>query len=130
VVIFQGYCAGTVVLAQQLLLALSPLHAQLLPRPETAFLCPSSFPAAVGNALAGQLLSRPVLDMFAHGQAQLSMWHVWWHIGLRKFAASKQQQQQGVGGVKMPGSSSGVSRSSSVEDCSSINALYLDPEAR
>jgi hypothetical protein len=123
----QGYNPGTVVLAQQLLLALSPLHAQLLPRPETAFLCPSSFNAAVGKMLMKEFASRPVLDMFAHKQAHLSMWHVWWHIGLRKYGASK-QQQQGLAGVKGKGSSS--SSNSSTEDGSSIDALYLDPEAR
>ncbi|KAF6256665.1 hypothetical protein COO60DRAFT_1640546 [Scenedesmus sp. NREL 46B-D3] len=46
----KGYAPGTVLLAQQLLLALSPLHAQLLPRPETAFLCPSSFRAAPASS--------------------------------------------------------------------------------
>ncbi|KAF6256668.1 hypothetical protein COO60DRAFT_88069 [Scenedesmus sp. NREL 46B-D3] len=85
---------AAMLVAQQLLLALSPLHAQLLPRPETAFLCPSSFPAAVGKALAGQLLSRPVLDMFRHDQAHLAMWHVWWHIGLRRYAGMRGQGQQ------------------------------------
>jgi hypothetical protein len=104
----QGYRAGTVVLAQQLLLALSPLHAQLLPRPETAFLCPSSFNAAVGKQLMSEMASRPVLDLFRHNQAQLSMWHIWWHIGLRRYAA--QQQQQGT--------------------CSNVDALYLDPDAK
>jgi hypothetical protein len=113
-------------LAQQLLLALSPLHAQLLPRPETAFLCPSSFNAAVGKALAGQLLSRPVLDMFAHDTAHLSMWHVWWHIGLRRYGASKQQHQapglhaaadgsRWLGGQLSP---------------AALDSLYLDPGAK
>jgi hypothetical protein len=130
----QGYCPGTVVLAQQLLLALSPLHAQLLPRPETAFLCPSSFRPAIGKLLMRELLSRPVLDMFQHSQAQLSMWHVWWHIGLRRYGTMQQQQQQpqqqGLGGTKVKGSSSSSNSSSSFEDGSSIYALYLDPEAR
>jgi hypothetical protein len=102
------------VLAQQLLLALSPLHAQLLPRPETAFLCPSSFSAAVGKQLMAEFASRPVLDLFAHEQAHLSMWHVWWHIGLRRYGASKQQQQQ----QQQQGASS------------SVDALYLDPDAK
>jgi hypothetical protein len=103
-------------LAQQLLLALAPLHAQLLPRPETAFLCPSSFNAAVGKALMSELASRPVLDMFQHGQAQLSMWHVWWHIGLRKYAASRQQQQQ--------------QPSNPAAAAAGLDALYLDPDAK
>jgi hypothetical protein len=116
----QGYCPGTVVLAQQLLLALSPLHAQLLPRPETAFLCPSSFRPAVGKALMAEITSRPLLDMFQHQEAHLTLWHVHWHIGLRRYAAAKRRQQQlGFGN----GSSS-----SSAGD--SIDAWYLDPDAR
>jgi hypothetical protein len=103
------------VLAQQLLLALSPLHAQLLPRPETAFLCPSSFNAAVGKQLLSELASRPVLYLFQHGQARLSMWHVWWHIGLRRYRAMQQQQQQ---------------RQQQQGTGSSIDALYLDPDAK
>jgi hypothetical protein len=117
--------------AKQLLLALSPLHAQLLPPPETAFLCPSSFPAAVGKALAGQLLCRPVLDMFQHGQAHLSMWHVWWHIGLRKYASTRQQQQQQqLGGVN--GHAGGVASSllSGSFSAAELDALYLDPDAK
>jgi hypothetical protein len=104
-------------LAQQLLLALSPLHAQLLPRPETAFLCPSSFSAAVGKQLMAEFASRPVLDMFAHEQAHLSMWHVWWHIGLRRYGASKQQQQQ-------------TNNSAAAAAAVSLDALYLDPDAK
>jgi hypothetical protein len=120
-----GYSAGTVVLAQQLLLALSPLHAQLLPRPETAFMVPSAFPAAVGKALQGYLLDRPVLDAFQHQQAQLTSWHVYWHMGLRQYAARQQQQQQQQ---SKPGK--GSSSSSSRFDASSMNAAYLDPDAR
>jgi hypothetical protein len=67
--------------------------------------------------------------MFAHGQAQLSMWHVWWHIGLRKFAASKQQQQQldSVNGQAggFVGSLLGDSPSAA-----ELDALYLDPDAK
>jgi hypothetical protein len=69
--------------------------------------------------------------MFQHGQAQLSMWHVWWHIGLRQYGAmqQQQQQQQGLRGTKVKASSTSSS-SSSFEDGSGIDALYLDPEAR
>jgi hypothetical protein len=108
-----------------MLLALSPLHAQLLPRPETAFLCPSSFPAAVGKALAGQLLSRPVLDMFQHGQAHLSMWHVWWHIGLRRYGTMQQQQQPGFHAA-----ADGCSWLGSQMSTAELDSLYLDPEAK
>jgi hypothetical protein len=116
--------------AKQLLLALSPLHAQLLPRPETAFLCPSSFNAAVGKALAGQLLSRPVLDMFAHEQAHLSMWHVWWHIGLRKYAASRQEQQQQLDGMNGYAGGSVGSLFGGSLSAAELDTLYLDPDAK
>jgi hypothetical protein len=109
------HCAATLA-AQQLLLALSPLHAQLLPRPETAFMLPSAFPAAVGKALQQQLLSQPLLDSFQHQQAQLTSWHVYWHIGLRRYAAARQQQQQQQG-----------CSSASVAD---LDARYLDPDAK
>jgi len=53
-------------MAQQVLLGLSPLHHCVLPAPETAGLCPSSFKPAVGKLLQLKLLSRPVLDAFQH----------------------------------------------------------------
>jgi hypothetical protein len=137
VTVLQGSHHANTLLAQQLLLALSPLHAQLLPRPETAFLCPSSFPAAVGKALAGQLLARPVLDMFQHQEAHLTMWHVHWHIGLRRYAAAKRQQQQpGMQGSQQAhaaaaaaaaGQNNGLPAELSAAE---LDALYLDPDAK
>jgi hypothetical protein len=131
--LLQNYTPGTVVLAQQLLLALSPLHAHLLPRPETAFLCPSSFRPAVGKALMAEITSRPLLDKFQHEAAHLTMWHVHWHIGLRRYAAAEQQQQQqgldtGSNGIDSSRSSSSSSRAWLAAD--DIDALYLDPDAR
>ena len=114
----QTHRSASTLIAQQLLLALSPLHAQLLPRPETALLCPSSFPAAVGKALAGQLLSRPVLDMFQHQKAQLTMWHVNWHIGLRRYAAASKQRGSFHASAAAAAAAAG------------IDALYLDPDAK
>jgi hypothetical protein len=117
--LLQAHHPASTLLAQQLLLALSPLHAQLLPRPETAFMCPSSFPAAVGKALAGQLLARPVLDMFQHQAAHLTMWHVHWHIGLRRYAAAKRQQQGGLPSAAAAAAAAG-----------DVDALYMDPDAK
>jgi hypothetical protein len=51
--------------------------------------------------------------MFQLGQARLSMWHVWWHIGLRRYGAMQQQQQQ-----------------QQQQGTDSIDALYLDPDAK
>ncbi|WIA40226.1 hypothetical protein OEZ86_013609 [Tetradesmus obliquus] len=120
-------------LAKQLLLALSPLHAQLLPRPETAFLCPSSFPAAVGKALAGQLLTRPVLDMFQHSAAHLTSWHVHWHIGLRRYGMAKQQQQQQQQWQRRrrQACGEGYSRATAGNlSAAELDQLYLDPDAK
>ncbi|WIA19934.1 hypothetical protein OEZ85_005822 [Tetradesmus obliquus] len=132
----QGSHQTNTLLAQQLLLALSPLHAQLLPRPETAFLCPSSFPAAVGKALAGQLLSRPVLDSFQHSAAHLTMWHVHWHIGLRRYGSAQQQQQAGLK-VKQQ-QRTGAAAAAACQGsglyaeltAAELDQLYLDPDAK
>jgi hypothetical protein len=129
----QFYNPALPLLAKQLLLALSPLHAQLLPRPETAFMCPSSFPAAVGKALAGQLLARPVLDMFQHQEAHLTVWHVHWHMGLRRYAAAKRQQQQREvhGGIHNHVASGGRSwPESGISAAAELDELYMDPDAK
>jgi hypothetical protein len=84
--------------SKQVLLALSPLHHQLLPPAEVAHLLPSSFAPAVGKALMQQVLRHtpvPVLAGFQHKHAQLHMWHVWWHVGLRRYQWQQQQQAQG-----------------------------------
>jgi hypothetical protein len=121
VVCLQAYRPSQGLVAKQLLLALSPLHAQLLPRPETAFMCPSAFPAAVGKALQGQLLSRPLLDSFQHQHAQLTSWHVHWHIGLRRYATRQQQQLVKGGGGSWPQGSVSAAE---------LDQLYLDPDAK
>ncbi|WIA40229.1 hypothetical protein OEZ86_013611 [Tetradesmus obliquus] len=135
----QGSHQANTLLAQQLLLALSPLHAQLLPRPETALLCPSSFPAAVGKALAGQLLSRPVLDSFQHSAAHLTMWHVHWHIGLRRYGSAQQQQQQQQAGLKVKQQQrTGAAAAAACQGsglyaeltAAELDQLYLDPDAK
>ena len=36
----------------------------------------------------------PVLAGFQHKHAQLHMWHVWWHVGLRRYHWLQQQQQK------------------------------------
>jgi hypothetical protein len=98
-------------MAQQVLLGLSPLHHCVLPAPETAGLCPSSFKPAVGKLLQLKLLSRPVLDAFQHqpqtdtttttiaatsssSSSGVGMTHLWWHIGLRRWHLINQLQQQ------------------------------------
>ena len=56
---------------------------------------PSSFAPAVGKALMQQLLQHtpvPVLAGFQHKHARLHMWHVWWHVGLRRYHWLRQQQ--------------------------------------
>jgi hypothetical protein len=67
--------------------------------------------------------------MFAHGQAQLSMWHVWWHIGLRRYGTTQQQQQQ----QQAPGLHA-AANSSSWLGCqlstAQLDSLYMDPDAK
>ena len=95
----QAYHPSTVLLSKQVLLCLSPLHHQVLPPPEVAHLLPSSFAPAVGKALMQQVLLNtpvPVMAGYEHKHARLHMWHVWWHVGLRR----------GCGGTAGYGSSS------------------------
>jgi hypothetical protein len=40
-----------------------------------------------------QHLPVPVLAGFQHKHAQLHMWHVWWHVGLRRYHWLRQQQE-------------------------------------
>lgn len=77
--------------SKQVLLALSPLHHQVLPPPEVSYLLPSSFVPAVGKALMQQLFDVPVMDGFQHPHCSLQLWHVWWHVGLRVYAAQQQK---------------------------------------
>jgi hypothetical protein len=63
----------------------------VLPPPATAHLLPCSFLPAVGKALMQQLFDAPVLDGFEHEGCSLQLWHVWWHAGLRVYAAQQQQ---------------------------------------
>jgi hypothetical protein len=72
--------------------------------------------------------------MFQHGQAHLSMWHVWWHIGLRKYASTRrqrqQQQPQQLGGVNGHAGGSVSSLLSGSLSAAELDALYLDPDAK
>lgn len=77
----QGYHPSLVLVSKQVLLALSPLHHQVLPPPATAHLLPSSFLPAIRKALMQQLFDAPVLDGFEHEGCSLQLWHVWWHSG-------------------------------------------------
>jgi len=90
----QDAAPKSTLLSQQVLLSLSPLHHCVLPAPETAALCPSSFRPAVGKLLQDKLLSRPVLDAFQHQHngtsSRANMTHLWWHIGLRRWHLMQQ----------------------------------------
>jgi hypothetical protein len=113
------------------LLALSPLHHQQLPQPELAPLLPSSFGPAVSRLLMQQLGLGSSLREFEHEAAgQPLMWHVWWHVGIRRYHWVKQQQQQqgqpAGGSGSSSSSSSGLSRLSAAE----LEALYCDPAAK
>jgi hypothetical protein len=90
----QGYHPALTLLSKQVLLALSPLHHQVLPQAEVAHLLPSSFAPAVGKAVMQQLLHTPVLDGFEHDDCRLQLWHVWFHVGLRRYAWLQQQAKQ------------------------------------
>lgn len=119
----QGYHPSLVLVSKQVLLALSPLHHQVLPRPAAAHLLPSSFPSAVGKALMQQLFDAPVLDGFEHEGCSLQLWHVWWHVRLRVYGAQQQQaafskqlqeqQQAAAAKSRQAGKSRGSSKSSS-----------------
>jgi hypothetical protein len=129
-------------LSHQVLLALSPLHHQQLPQPQLAALLPSSFGPVVGKVLMQQLGLQGVLQEFQHEAAgQPLMWHVWWHIGVRRYhwvqqqqqqqekQHSQQQQQQGQqqqGAAAAAGGGQGLSRLSAAE----LQALYTDPAAK
>ncbi|WIA21453.1 hypothetical protein OEZ85_000661 [Tetradesmus obliquus] len=126
----QGYsCPAAPLLSHQVLLALSPLHRHQLPQPELAPLLPSSFGPVVARVLSQQLGLGGCLREFEHEAAgQPAMWHVWWHIGLRRY--HWQQQQQGdwpaAGTSSSSSSSSGLSRLSPEQ----LEALYSDPAAK
>jgi hypothetical protein len=130
--------------SHQALLALSPLHRQQLPQPQLAALLPSSFGPVVGKVLMQQLGLHGVLQEFQHESAgQPQMWHVWWHIGVRRYhwvqqqqqaKQHSQQQQQGQqqqgqqqqGAAAAGGGGQGLSRLSAAE----LEALYTDPAAK
>ncbi|KAF6253357.1 hypothetical protein COO60DRAFT_427501 [Scenedesmus sp. NREL 46B-D3] len=141
----QAYTSpAAALLSHQVLLALSPLHQQQLPQPELAALLPSSFGPVVGKVLMQQLGLGGVLQEFQHESAgQPQLWHVWWHIGIRRYHWVKQQQQgqqqqrqptassssrvsSPAGGVAAGGDSSGLSRLSPAQ----LEALYTDPAAK
>jgi hypothetical protein len=144
----QSYHPSTVLLSKQVLLALSPLHHQVLPPPEVAHLLPSSFMPAVGKGLMQQLFQVSVMDGFQHQHCSLQLWHVWWHVGLRRYRWVQQLQQQAtalrMGAHHQPSCnattiSSGKSSSSSSSSGSSgsgrvcgwsTDELYLDADAR
>jgi len=130
--VLQAYDPAITLVSKQVLLALSPLHQQLLPPPEVAHFLPSSFVPALGKAVMQQLLHAPVLSSFEHDHCRLQLWHVWWHVGLRQHRAlletqehiRQQQQQQLVQSSPWEDTESTHCRSSSSSD------LYLDADAR
>jgi hypothetical protein len=81
-------------LSLQVLLALSPLHQQLLPLKEQLPMFPASFGPAVNKLLMSQLGLRQLLQREVEPAGQPLMWHVWWHIGVRRYHWVQQQQQQ------------------------------------
>ncbi|KAF6253354.1 hypothetical protein COO60DRAFT_427423 [Scenedesmus sp. NREL 46B-D3] len=87
-----GYSAT--LLSLQVLQSLAPQHQQLVPCQEQLPRFPASFGPAVQKLLMSQLGLRQLLarDVVSAGQPQL--WHVWWHIGIRRYHWVKQQQQQ------------------------------------
>jgi hypothetical protein len=81
-------------LSYQVLLSLSSLQQQLLPPTEVAPMCPSSFGPAVNKVLQQQLGMAMLLQRDMLKLCQPLMWHVWWHIGVRRYHWVQQQQQQ------------------------------------
>jgi hypothetical protein len=133
VLILQSYSTpAAALLSHQVLLALSPLHHQQLPQPQLAALLPSSFGPVVGKVLMQQLGLRGVLQEFEHKTAgQPLMWHVWWHIGVRRYHWVQQQQGQpqgssSSGAAAAAGGGQLLSRLSAAE----LEALYTDPAAK
>lgn len=108
-----------------MLLSLSPLHRQLLPPPEQAWLCPSSFGRTVGKLLMQHLGLQQIAPEHQHDVGQPDMWHVWWHIGLRRYHWLKQQQQQQDGGSVM-----GCVPAWCQLSAAQLEQLYQDPAAR
>eukprot|EP00878_Enallax_costatus_P011331 GHUV01011832.1.p1 GENE.GHUV01011832.1~~GHUV01011832.1.p1 ORF type:complete len:560 (+),score=129.36 GHUV01011832.1:99-1682(+) len=141
----QTHSPAAVVLAKQVLLSLSALHHSVAPAPESALYLPSSFTAAAAKALQQQLLGRPLLQGFAHDRCSLTPWHVYWHLGIRRYHARGYQhrKQQGLDlGQRQArdpadwllhclGGNNGVSSSSG--GCGGsldVDAMYLNADAR
>ena len=80
-------------LSLQVLLSLSPPHQQLVPSQEQLPLLPASFGPAVSKLMMSQLGLRQLLARDASSTGQPLMWHVWWHIGIRRYHWVQQQQQ-------------------------------------
>lgn len=134
--VLQVYNPAITLLSKQVLLALSPLHHQLLPPAEVAHYLPSSFVPSLGKAVMQQLLHccTPVLSSFEHDHCRLQLWHVWWHVGLRRYRELletqehiRQQWQQLVQSSPCQDAESSHCHSSSG---SSSSDLYLDADAR
>jgi hypothetical protein len=130
-----------VLVSKQVLLALSPLHHQVLPPPEVAHFLPSSFQPSIGKALMQQLLQAPVMDGYQHQHCTLQPWHVWWHVGLRRYRWVQQLQQQATarrtGAHQQPDSNATTASSGSSSSGSggrvggwSADELYVDADAR
>jgi hypothetical protein len=75
------------------LLSLSPLHQQLQPPKNQLPLFPESFAPAVNKLPMSQLGMRQLLQREVEYKGQPLMWHVWWHIGVRRYHWLQQQQQ-------------------------------------
>ncbi|WIA21457.1 hypothetical protein OEZ85_000664 [Tetradesmus obliquus] len=81
-------------MSHQVLLSLSPLQHKLHPATEVTPLCPSSFMPAVNKLLQQQLGMAQLLHSALVRSGQPLMWHVWWHIGIRRYHWVQQQQQR------------------------------------
>ncbi len=108
-------------------------------------LSPKQHERESGRLLMQKLGLGQALLEFSHEEVgQPQMWHIWWHIGIRRYRWIKQQQQQ----HKRDGVNSRTTRSSSSSSISSgsdagsavaglcglmpaeVEELYLDPAAR
>ena len=123
----QAYHPSSSLLSKQVLLALSPLHQQVLPPAEVAHYLPSSFMPAIGKALMQQLFDAPVLDGFEHETCRLQLWHVWWHVGLRRYAWLKQHQQQLQ---RLQRLERGQQQEAGSPSSPAVEELYMDADAR
>uniref|UniRef100_A0A383WHG4 MYND-type domain-containing protein n=1 Tax=Tetradesmus obliquus TaxID=3088 RepID=A0A383WHG4_TETOB len=119
-----GKNESAALLSHQVLLSLAVHHQQLQPHVEVAPLCPSSFVPAVNKLLQQQLGMAQLLQQKVFKAGQPLMWHVWWHIGIRRYHWLQQQQQQPAN--LQPQQQAGLAPLSAGQ----LAALYADPAAR